>query len=627
MGGSGPGGPGFMGGSGPGGPGFMGGGPGMPGPGMPGSGLPGTAMLGGHPSGPDPNDVWVHICLEIRGKAKAATGFPMLALQDIEQKWFEVKGGHKPVSMPIFPPLYQKGSPFFQLFEIQNTGHKYDPLPDDFGKRFRKAKATKKEDDLIPVAAWALRHGLVKEFHLTMDEIGKQNATHAIYLGYVKLRDELKKSVRTEDPAIKDLLADLKKEGYREFTRSEDGSHYAILTKMPSNPTTDSLLRRRLERLEDNLQVFYYWFLLQRTKFQPSMPKHQLAVVLVGDPIEFQNRYAYWGEPLMHEDGFTPRRDNIMILSSQRLDEEIVKFDTELKEVLKTNMFKNIHPDEFITADLWKRNEAKMNAPYFAIVQMLAIIHKALIEEGERATLTHEGSRQLLVASGVLPRNVRVPEWLMVGLSSYFETPVGAPYTSIGAPHWNHAIAFEFFRKSRKLNDKANPDARSQLLVDVVTDRVFHKVKRMQHDLKDSKNRDEDSRKVRQEAEFARSAAWALTYYLIKDNQFDRLVKYREELSKLPRDLPLDDKTLKRLFAQSFQLHDKKGSGLFDEAEVRTMAGNWFAKVDEQPIEIPFLQMEGLRLREQAAAPRKTPPPMHPTGPGGVPGMPPGFPP
>ena len=41
---------------------------------------------------------------------------------------------------------------------------------------------------------------------------------------------------------------------------------------------------------------------------------------------------------------------------------------------------------------------------------------------------------QRSLASGLLPRNVAVPEWLLFGMGSFFETPLQSPWAGIGAP-------------------------------------------------------------------------------------------------------------------------------------------------------------------------------------------------
>src|SRR5262249_12781363 len=45
----------------------------------------------------------------------------------------------------------------------------------------------------------------------------------------------------------------------------------------------------------------------------------------------------------------------------------------------------------------------------------LALLTKVMEHEWEQTTASHEASRQLLYASGLLPRNVNVPEWINFG--------------------------------------------------------------------------------------------------------------------------------------------------------------------------------------------------------------------
>jgi hypothetical protein len=57
----------------------------------------------------------------------------------------------------------------------------------------------------------------------------------------------------------------------------------------------------------------------------------------------------------------------------------------------------------------------------------------------------------------------------------------------------------------------------------------------------------------------AHATAWALYYYLAKDHP-DKLRRFLEELTALPRDLPLDGDTVVAVFCRSFCIENNKDS-------------------------------------------------------------------
>src|SRR5205807_1275457 len=85
-----------------------------------------------------------------------------------------------------------------------------------------------------------------------------------------------------------------------------------------------------------------------------------------------------------------------------------------------------------------------------AEVQTGALVLRAMEIDGERAAITHNATRQLLFASGLLPRNVAAPEWLQFGLSSFFETPAGSPSASICMASSEYLPAFRDLKNPKR---------------------------------------------------------------------------------------------------------------------------------------------------------------------------------
>jgi hypothetical protein len=85
-------------------------------------------------------------------------------------------------------------------------------------------------------------------------------------------------------------------------------------------------------------------------------------------------------------------------------------------------------------------------------------------------------------------------------------------------------------------------------------------------------------KKVERLANKTQATSWALYYYLAKEHKAG-LRAYLDELARLPRDLPIDDRTLMDVFARSFNLTTaaagepgKRTFAEFGEAWMRFMA-------------------------------------------------------
>jgi Protein of unknown function (DUF1570) len=421
---------------------------------------------------------------------------------------------------------------------------------------------------LVQAAAWALGHGLTKEFHNAMATLAKVDAKHPAVVNYLRVQAELKKAPDGDDPATQGILNDLKGEQYRVVT--SEGGHYGLLTKS-EGPQHQAALKRRLARFEDAFDAFFYWFALQESAPQPAMPRHRLYAVLVDAKEDFQRLHADWGSQPMVADGFTPRRNNLIIVAARRLDENFTTFDKNA-QMLLGNV--KIHRDDLVSGAVWDRAEAKGNIAAMSGIQVIALMQKALEEEGEKASISHEAARQLLYATGMLPRLVNVPEWAQFGLASYFDTPHGALYGGVGLPSWSNLVSFKYFRKTNKLGTK------SETLIRTISDRYFRDAAKFELEQKDVPEKDKKEKQLHDKQDIARGTAWALAYYLLHEKKLPELARYTAELSDLPRDLELDEAALQACFGKAFGLSDAKDPRRLDPRKVSQFADAWFGVMD-----------------------------------------------
>jgi hypothetical protein len=418
----------------------------------------------------------------------------------------------------------------------------------------RRDEFAKKRDripsDYLQPADWALTNGLLDDkdvgFKFYMEELAKTDvkdeAAAQIVKAYKQVRDGLEKKPSRDDDAIAWKKAyDLK---------ALPSDHYVMLYDTPANQAPPDVTSR-LDRLEKNYQQFFYWFAL-RGKSLP-MPDRRLIAFLVDQPTDFLQYHKACDQVPMAADGFFVRRDNLIVLSTERLDQQSVTLNAHMKSLFQggwnfKNLVKGIRPVPRTPEELDQIDYA----------QTMALVQKALQEEAEIAGVSHEGTRQLLAATGILPRTVALPDWVQYGLPSVWDTckydPVfrtGAFWHGFGLPSWRHVIHYKVLEANKEL---PTPE---QALQAVLSDEQFQRA-RFMHDPEITMK--------------ARTMSWALCYFLAQ-RHLDGLLRYGQELSALPRDLDLDSSVTIGAFARALKLTDANNQ--LDEAKFRNLANEW----------------------------------------------------
>jgi len=422
-----------------------------------------------------------------------------------------------------------------------------------------------KSDLILEAADWALAHGMLGEFELFLDECIKNkdadsaNASKALkeaLTAYAKVREALKKPSDGETATAywKNRLSSV---------RLEQSDHYSLLYNSPVAGPPE--VQSRLRQLEQHMKGFYYWFALKGMAL--PVPTDKLVCMLVDQPSEFlKQRAVVEDEPLV-TDGFYANRDNVCVFSNQRVDSSYTVFSRQVQAIYSQG-----YERQGLLDGTAKRKQTLQPAE-FARYQTMALLDKLLEEEAERASVSHEGSRQLLVASGLVPRNVIPPQWVEFGAAAFFETPkgpfIGAPpaastafWPGWGAASWAFTRPFRDFERTQVAKSDAERDkiTPADLLKQVVTDTQFHRVINFSD---------------RQHLIQARAGSWALAYYLMR-NRLPGMLRYFQELSALPRDLELDSKSLLATFARSFDVANATQDDI-DPQKFGQLAKDWLA--------------------------------------------------
>ena len=313
--------------------------------------------------------------------------------------------------------------------------------------------------------------------------------------------------------------------------------------------------------MEEVYNTFFLWYAL---KGQPrTPPPYRLVVVLIDTPSNstkvFQSKHAAFNFVPMVGGGFTAQRDNVLVLASRRMDEAFEKLNDYNQS--KWEDYNTSQAELLTNVNAFLRNPKVVKGqqsgkPAVAIVSMMqtfALCQKAMNEESELVALTHGGVRQLMAATGIMPRNVDTAEWARFGLASFFEVPMQSFHPSTGAPNWAHLVEFRALRKAKVLETKDAKD----ILLKVISDQYFHQAyATLKHaELASKEDRDDVRHKGQDELELARATSWSLTYYLAR-HKSQQLERYFGELRSLPRRPGLRRQGFARLFLPRLRFAD-----------------------------------------------------------------------
>jgi hypothetical protein len=456
-------------------------------------------------------------------------------------------------------------------------------------QKYEKEESKKDTKDWLDLATWALEHGLLDQFTKLIDRLEKKDKDNPIVQALLQTKANLEKpSSKANDAGYwLNRLSRLKP-----FT----SPHYTLLHEAASDKSPE--VTGLINHLESNMKSFYYWFAL-RGKVLP-VPDEKFVAVLLNS--EFDRKVEIFGNPSLIGDGYYARRDNVAIFSGKPQDPDLQALIERTKDVWAANNQAKALSGTLMVTD---KQTYRLDPDKTATVQTYALFQKALEEDWLRATVSHEGTRQLLVGAGLVTKGVAIPQWLDFGMGSFFATPKGAPWAATGVQNFTYTpLAREWAMKA------TGTKIATEALQGVVTDRYFRDVAAK------GKTPAEKEALLKK----ARTLAWALSYYVAR-NRLDDLLLYYQELAKMPRDLEFDDQVLMEIFAKAFKLMDDSGKKV-DQGKLEKFAENWRSVISSTTLEHAELVEEASKMladlnKADPAAPRGAGPGRGPGGKGG----------
>jgi hypothetical protein len=484
--------------------------------------------------------------------------------------------GNVPGQKLEFPRIHHKwgktavmdGLPDIRAEFVMEDKVKLPPVAERYRflrKEKLKDKESKTPEALLDLAEWALNHLMLTEFVKIIDELREVNASHPTVKAFDQMKTGMDARITRDDSPV-EWQSRL---GNYKIKRSP---HYVLLYNSPESDPPEVL--DYVDRLEENYKGFFYWFAL-KGKVLP-IPDKRLVAVLVSKPDEFQGYRKVFDNINLVADGFYARRENLAVYSSIRLDEV---FDLLIKN---TNPIwqSGWNQDDLLQSKTRSGFQPAENVRH----QMLALLLKAMQEESALASVSHEGSRQLAVATGLISRNVNVPEWTQFGIGSFFETPTGAFWPGIGAPSWKYMVKFKLWKKVNKL------DRPQDAIRNVLTDKYFRDVP------------EENNKAALMKA---RTMSWSFTYFLMS-RKLDQFLRYCQEIDYLPRDMDFDDDTLLLAFGRAFDMVDPADPTHVHTGKLDKLAEEWYSFIDLTPLESSEALQDAVKEYNENAKKKKT---------------------
>jgi len=559
--------------------GMLGGSTGIPNPGLPAGGMRGGSMMGGSMMGSGMGSRYG----SGMGMTGGTPGTPAPAEADEPEdlvitvleinkptakqlKLFELGQGaqafyHKLVpgkSSKIFlQPHMFRGKVEVSFLE-KSRGVPVASAGDRFKRRFAetfKEKDRPSAQKAVELAFWALEHGLTEDCARVMDKLAETDKSHTAVKAYLEVKRGL------ERPLSKQNLANRWKnrllKGYSVYYT--ETHHYALI-----HPSEMTEVTPQLDRLERSLKNYYYWWALRGIAL--PVPKERQVAALTEQTKDFQKLQKNLTASTPVTDSFAARREGLVVLASKRGDTMYSKVD-KVWDIYKGDGYDRKKLLTGMTGAGIPRQLRQGNPGHDQ--RTVSLLLELMENEWEQTGMSHEVSRHLLFSSGLLPRTVNAPEWVQFGMASFFEAPLQSPWATIGAPNPYWLPRFKEYRKKGLYDRSAGT-----LLRKVVTDSYFRQKPTAQDIAKYGRKKAEE-----QQLRKARAASWALAYFLAKRSTvagdaryLPKLQRYFKELSRQPRDMELDEKTLLACFQRAF-------------GDLNTLASNWLSFIDNETLE------------------------------------------
>ncbi len=374
-------------------------------------------------------------------------------------------------------------------------------------------QAGKDPEAVLHAACWALKKGLLTEFHLGIDKVLALDPQHETALRIREMKQRIGTPLPDEnDTAIeKNLRSMVNQPGMH----VETSNHFLLLHDTDAKAEPGHHLNRakwRLRLLEQMYERFVFLFEVQRVDL--DLPQERMMVVLFKKQSDFQECATRLEVRLSDDAGFWSPVGNITCFYDDSNTAESEDLRSEHEKLEKT------------AADANKSGKSLERQRDSETLRQIKI-NSVLIEidrlNSDIASVSREAAHQLAANTGLLPRRVEIPQWVHEGLAMYFESPSDEAWGGSGAVD-----------ESRIDDYRTLKDDRLRSSIDfIVEDRALSGVN------------------ARRASPATSAQVWALTHFLF-ENHTPELMAYYKILGEMPRDVGLNPALLDQIFSRAF---------------------------------------------------------------------------
>jgi hypothetical protein len=386
-------------------------------------------------------------------------------------------------------------------------------LTSQFQKQLNKAALvtppSQNADACMTAAQWALRHGLLRQFHTAVDKALAADSKHVRALLVRHLQAKINADLGDSSAEV----AEMRKLIGRSEMKVLQSKHFVLMHDTPDRPSRGTGSKTRAQERLELLETVYECFLLRfyASGVELEIPKRRLKVVLFNEYKDYLAFATRLSSDLASASGFWSPDDNTAIFFDHGTNEEFKEL-AELNRVLQQRKAEAIRERDAKTADTVRLADT---------LQILIDIER---ENSDIEVVSHEITHQMAGNTGLLPRHVRVPSWVHEGLATFFEAPKGAAWSGIGAVNQSRLDWYRLLA----------PDRVHSSLDFIVGDQIF----------------DFAGNHVSKVAGYGQ--AWALTHFLM-EKHFDRFLTFYRRLGEMPPDLVLSADAVNALFDDCFK--------------------------------------------------------------------------
>jgi len=357
-------------------------------------------------------------------------------------------------------------------------------------------------DKRMKAAEWALRHGLLPQFYTAVEKVLEIAPTYSRALMVKQLKQKM--DVPPGDSSKQ--VAEMRALVGRDDMRVKQSKHFVLMHDTPDTLTRGKKTRadERIELLETVYESFLVRFYAYGVKLE--IPQERLKVLLFNDYKQYRLFADKLSPNLASASGFWDGERNTSVFFDHGTNDRYKKLK-EFSDRLQVD----------------KKDAIRGRPLDAAAVVRLADTVKMLIEiereESDITVVSHETTHQMAGNTGLLPRHVRIPNWVHEGLATYFETPDVAGWAGIGAVNDERLSWYRALERDRTHSN----------IGFIVGDQNFNFA-------------DSHGEKLH-----GYGQAWALTHFLM-ERHFDEFMAFYRRLGEMPPDTFLSQDIINQVF-------------------------------------------------------------------------------